>query len=242
MADKISYDYMVDSQEVDFTLRATVSSIVNAILGVAGVDARQRGFGVEVLNEQNYSWVLSRMAIELESRPLQFTMCQIETWINTYSRVLSTRNFMLTDAKGKVFGRAVTQWCMIDLTARTPVDLTKLVDEHNQSLVDRPSPIDKPRKIVGVHPQQTAEHRVVYSDIDYNQHVNTLRYVDMIFDRLPLSTFDGDGTMRMDIHFIHECRYGQLLTVGYEQRERLSLFEIQTEEGVAAVRASVEWR
>lgn len=242
MADKSLYDYRVDPQQVDFTLRLTVPALVDAILNVAGIDARRKGFGIDALQSDNYSWVLSRMALELDSRPGQYTDYRIATWINEYGRVLSTRNFTAEDRDGRVFARAVTQWCMIDLSRRTPVDLTAIVASHSQALADIPSPAEKPRKIHGVVAQQTDCHRVVYSDIDFNRHVNTLRYMDMMFDMLPIETFETDGAMRMDIHFLHECRYGQNLAIGYEQRDRLSLFEISDDAGVAAVRASLEWR
>lgn len=242
MAGITTYEYRVDPQQVDFTLRATVPALVNAILNVAGIDAQRKGFGVDALQADNFSWVLSRMAIEFDSRPAQYADYCISTWINEYGRLLSTRNFTVADASGHVFGRAVTQWCMIDLAARTPVDLTAIVETHAHALVDIPSPAEKPRKVLRVAPGCTKSHEVVYSDIDFNRHVNTLRYLDMMFDMLPIETFEEDRPLRMDIHFLHESRYGQTLNVGYEQRGSLALFEIAAQEGMPAVRASLEWK
>ena len=220
MAEKSHYNYRVEPQDVDFTLRATIPSLGSAILNTAGVDAHGKGFGVDALNADNHSWVLSRMAVEFDSQPTQYTDYTIATWINEYGRVLSTRNFTLTDAAGTEFGRAVTQWAMIDL----------------------PSPTDKPRKIREVNPAQTVEHKVVYSDIDFNRHVNTMRYIEMMIDMLPVELLMQETPVRFDIHFLRECRYGQTLSVGYEQRGRTALFEIRSDEGTPAVRASIEWK
>lgn len=55
---------------------------------------------MDALNADNHSWVLSRMAVEFDSQPTQYTDYTIATWINEYGRVLSTRNFTLTDAAG----------------------------------------------------------------------------------------------------------------------------------------------
>ena len=215
MAEKSHYNYRVEPQDVDFTLRATIPSLGSAILNTAGVDAHGKGFGVDALNADNHSWVLSRMAVEFDSQPTQYTDYTIATWINEYGRVLSTRNFTLTDAAGTEFGRAVTQWAMIDL---------------------------KPRKIREVNPAQTVEHKVVYSDIDFNRHVNTMRYIEMMIDMLPVELLMQETPVRFDIHFLRECRYGQTLSVGYEQRGRTALFEIRSDEGTPAVRASIEWK
>ena len=167
MAEKSHYNYRVEPQDVDFTLRATIPSLGSAILNTAGVDAHGKGFGVDALNADNHSWVLSRMAVEFDSQPTQYTDYTIATWINEYGRVLSTRNFTLTDAAGTEFGRAVTQWAMIDLQSRSAIDLSWVGDAHADAIVDAAPPTDKPRKIRAVSPTATAEHRVVYSDIDF---------------------------------------------------------------------------
>mgnify|MGYP000833023307 FL=1 len=197
---------------------------------------------MDALNKDNFSWVLSRIAFEFDYRPEEYVKYEIATWISDYGRVLSTRNFTLTDAAGNEFGRAVTQWAMIDLKSRSALDLSWVGDAHADAIVDAPSPTDKPRKIRDVDPAQTVMHKVVYSDIDFNRHVNTMRYIEMMIDMLPLEMLMQEAPVRFDIHFLRECRYGQTLAVGYEQRGRTALFEIRNDAGTAAVRASIEWK
>lgn len=242
MAEKSLYKYRVEPQDVDFTLRATLASLGSSILNTAGVDAYGKGFGVDVLNADNHSWVLSRMAIEIDRRPEQYTDYTVATWISDYGRVLSTRNFTLTDAAGREFGRAVTQWAMIDLTTRSAVDLSWVGRQHDGAVVPVPPPAEKPRKIREVAPTQRMEHRVVYSDIDFNRHVNTMRYIEMMLDMLPVELLTSEAPVRLDIHFLKECRLGQTLTVGCEQRAHGALFEISGDGTTAAVRACVEWK
>ena len=158
------------------------------------------------------------MAVEFDCQPTQYTDYTVATWISDYGRVLSTRNFTLTDAAGREFGRAVTQWAMIDLQSRSAIDLSWVGDAHADAIVDVAPPTDKPRKIRAVSPTATAEHRVVYSDIDFNRHVNTMRYIEMMLDMLPVDMLTQEAPVRLDIHFLKECRFGQTLTVGCELR------------------------
>ncbi len=241
-AQKSLYRYRVEPQEVDFTLRATIPALGSAVLNTAGTDAHGKGFGVDTLNADNHSWVLSRIAFEFDSRPGQYADYTIATWISDYGRVLSTRNFTLTDAAGNEFGRAVSQWAMIDLATRTAVDLSWVGDAHADAIVDVEPPTERPRKIRAVTPTARFEHRVVYSDIDFNRHVNTMRYIEMMLDMLPLERLTAEAPVRMDVHFLKECRYGQTLTVGAELRGDGALFEVCNDEGAVAVRAAVEWR
>lgn len=149
MAEKTGYTYYADPQQVDFTLRMTVPALANEVLNTAGVDAQRKGFGIDKLNKENRSWVLSRMAIEIDDRPEQYSSYEIVTWVNEYNRMLSTRNFTLHDAAGREFGRAVTQWCIIDLGARKAIDLNTVIGTCADSIVDAPSPTEKPRKVTG---------------------------------------------------------------------------------------------
>lgn len=243
MAEKTTYTFRVDPQWVDFTMRASISALTNAVLGVAGTDAQRKGFGTDTLNKENYSWVLLRMAVEYDRRPEQYTDLRITTWVSDYGRMMSTRNFTLEDGEGREIGRVVTQWCMIDLTTRRPIDLTTpaVADTYGKFIVDCPSPTEPPRRLGAVEPTDRVERDVVYSDIDFNRHVNTLRYIDMMLDRLPIESFIEERPLRLDLNFLHECRYGQRLEIGHRRDEKCDLFEISSE-GTAAVRARLEWR
>ena len=241
MAAPTLYTCRVEPQDVDFTLRATIPALGAAVLNIAGVDAHGKGFGVDALNADDRSWVLSRIAFEFDSRPGQYADYTVATWISDYGRVLSTRNFTLADVEGREFGRTVSQWAMIDLKTRAAVDLSGVGREHDDAVVDIAPPTDRPRKIREVHLEKIVQHPVVYSDIDFNRHVNTMRYIEMMLDMLPIEWLSREEPVRLDVHFLRECRYGQTLSVGCELQERGALFEVCAEPGVAAVRASVVW-
>ena len=52
MAEITTYNYRIEPQDVDFTLRASAASIINYMLNVAGMDAHNKGFGVDVRIEK----------------------------------------------------------------------------------------------------------------------------------------------------------------------------------------------
>lgn len=242
MIEKSVYQEYLEPHGVDFTLHATIASLGEVILNRAGEDAHRHGFGIDVLFPQNLTWVLSRMSMEFEWRPEQYSHYKLETWVSDYNRILSTRNFVLSDEQGEVFGHAVTQWTMIDMKKRSFVDLTDVCEAHNTAIVDEPSPIERPRKIRNVSPTRYTQHQVVYTDIDFNRHVNTMRYIEMMLNMLPLERLTEQRPVRVDVHFLHESHYGQVLTIGLEEREGSDWFEVKAEDGTPCVRASFEWK
>ena len=244
MGQKATYNFNATPEKVDFTLHETIEAICADILNVAGADAKKNGISADVLMQQNRSWVLSRLSVELDRQPEQYEDYNILTWVNPHtSRFISTRNFELTDRSGEVFGRALSQWCVIDFVRRMPVVLEEVEGLFSPDYYcDEPSPCEAPRKVRGIEPSVTRLHEVRYSDIDFNRHVNTMRYIRMMLNTLPIEYLTDNHPMRLDIHFAKECHLGQVLTIGYEQRDNISLFEIRADDGTVACTAAIEWK
>ncbi len=238
--EKSIFKYNIEPQYVDFTNRVSVSSICDLVLHAAGEDAHMRGFGIDALADNNYGWVLSRMAIELDYMPVEYSAFTLYTWISDYNRLSSTRNFSLVDVEGREFGRAVSQWCMIDYATRMPVDMNTMAKAHEGNMVDAPSPCERPRRIGVVTSEPIVEHRVVYSDIDFNRHMNTMRYIDIIFDTLPIDIPEQLNAFRLDMNFMKEARYGDNLSLMAEERDGVRMYEYRNDSGDALCRMALE--
>lgn len=240
MATISSYPFTIQPENVDFTLRASVASIISYMLNVAGTDAHRKGFGVEALQGHSFTWVLSRLAVDINTQPRQYTDIEIDTWVNEFNRLSSTRNFKMRVGED-VVAAGVSQWCMLNMETRQVVDMSLLKDTYERAMVAESSPIAAPARLRPSEPTSTSERKVVYSDIDFNRHVNTLRYVDMVFDAIPLERIEHNNGMRIDFNFIAEARYGETLTVGCSEQENIYQFEISSE-GKTLCRARVEFK
>ena len=242
MENQTTYRYQVATQNVDFTLRATIDSLGNYILNTAGIDAQGKGFGVDVLSPKNLTWVLSKLVLEIDSRPEQFADFDLTTWVNQNSRLVSTRNFTLADSDGNIFCRAFSQWCMLDFDTRMPVDMNTLAKVHDGTIVDCPSPCERPRRLGAVKSEPIAEHKVVYSDIDFNRHMNTMRYIDLIFDSMPIEVPEKLEAWRMDVNFMREALYGDHLRLKSDAGDNAASYEFENQAGEALCRFAFEFK
>ena len=240
MAEISTYNYRIEPQDVDFTLRASASSIINYMLNVAGVDADKKGFGVERLQNKSCTWVLSRLGVEIIAQAEQYSPIELDTWVNEFNRLSSTRNFRIR-LGDNLLAAGVSQWCMINMETRSVVDMSLLRETYEEAMVDTPSPIAAPARLRPTEPTTTTSRPVAYSDIDFNRHVNTLRYVDMVFDAIPLELIERNAGMRIDFNFIAEARYGETLTVGSSAEGNIYQFEISSD-GKTLCRARVEFK
>lgn len=240
MAEKAYFKYSVEPQSLDFTSRLKSPSLIMSALNAAGADAHNKGFDYVDMEADKHTWVLGRMAIEVFSRPKQYSAYEIETWISGYNRILSTRNFKMRNEEGALFAVMTSQWAMLDTETRASVDLTRTAKFHEEYMVADEPPCAAPCRLRGVADGEEYHHTVRYSDIDFNRHMNTIRYVEMIFDRLPIEAIAEDRPFRLDLHFLHEAVLGEELTIAVKEEEGVRLFEISTAEN-PCVRAAVRF-
>ena len=96
-----TYQFVAEPFHVDFNGRLTMGVLGNHLLNCAGFHASDRGFGIATLNEDNYTWVLSRLAVELDEMPYQYENFSVQTWVENVYRLFTDRNFAIIN-KDKV--------------------------------------------------------------------------------------------------------------------------------------------
>lgn len=239
IVDKGYYIYTIEQRDVDFTGRATHVDLTGYILRAAGDDADKNGFGVSDLNLDNCSWVLSRMCVEYFRRPVVGEQITVVTWVNEINRMMTTRNMTVTDGEGEAVAKAVTQWAVIDMDKRIALDIRQHVN-YDDSLMEEPCPVEKPVRVPRLKTEPAFVKRVSYSDIDFNRHMNAMKYLEWMIDALPINCLLDREMRRMDMNFLHEARYGQQLRMAFEDGER-SLFEISGEDGMPLCMAALTW-
>ena len=218
-----------------------MAAIIGYMLDVAGEDADRKGFGISALDSDSTTWVLSRLAVDIEAQPKQYEEIAIDTWVNEFNRLSSTRNFRIHRGEECV-AKGVSQWCMLNMETRQAVDMSLLKETYMQAMVEEPSPISAPARLRPITPVGSASRPVVYSDIDFNRHVNTLRYIDLIFDNVPLKLIEKNEGLRIDINFIAEALYGETLTICWAQEGNIWNFEISSSPERVLCRAKVEFK
>lgn len=225
MKDKVgTYTFVAEPFHVDFTGKLFMGVLGNHLLNSAGFHATERGFGIAEMNESNYTWVLSRLAVEMMDMPSDYETFSVDTWIENVYRLFTDRNFTIYGKDGKVYGYARSVWAMINLDTRKPADLLAL---HGQGLVDyietdKICPIEKPGRIKVTQQMPLRTIEVYYNDIDINGHVNSIKYIEHILDLFPKQWFAEKKVARFEMAYVAESYYG----------DTLSFFRDEVDEGI----------
>src|SRR5574344_1077413 len=74
-----SNSYMAEPFDADFRGRLKMGVLGNYCLNSANAHADSHGFGIDYLNANNYTWVLSRITFEINEMPGEHEQFTIET-------------------------------------------------------------------------------------------------------------------------------------------------------------------
>ncbi len=222
-----TYSYKVTLQDVDFTKKLKITRLIGYLLETAGRNAFENHFGIQHLQTDNFTWVLSRIAVEMNRFPLQDEEFAVETWIENAGRLFTTRNFCIKDTVGNIIGASTSIWAMIDMKTRRATDLT---NEYASFVVDKPALCNRPRKMPPIQTDPLFEYKVKYSDIDLNYHANSAKYIEWLLDMIddPTIFFKNNHISRFELYYMTEALLGDNLAFYKEEKsENEILFEIK---------------
>ena len=222
MLDKVGkYEFLAEPFHCDFSKRLFMGHLGNHLLNAADFHSNDRNFGMNYLNTINKTWVLSRLAIEMDEMPAAYTRFYVETWVENAMRFFTNRNFKVTDVNdGRVYGYGRSVWAMIDTETRQPADLFDINDGDikNYILSDKECPIAKSSRVrMSDNAELVRTIDTNYSDIDVNGHVNSVKYIEHVLDLWDLDWYKSHCLKRLEIAYVAESHQGDKLSFYREQ-------------------------
>ena len=220
--DKVGvYSFMAEPFHCDFGGRLFMGHLGNHMLNAADFHSTDRGFGMKYLMTIQRSWVLSRLAIEMNEMPEQYTRFNVETWVENAMRFFTSRNFRVCSSDGeKVYGYGRSIWAMIDTETRQPTDIFDIDNGaiNNWIVKDKECPIDKGGRVkMGDSAELVRTIDTFYNDVDINGHINSVKYIEHVLDLWPLDWYRSHHIKRFEIAYVAEAHGGDQLSFYREQ-------------------------
>lgn len=213
-------EYLIHSYEVDVGGKLTLSGLCHFMQESAWNHAEHLGLGYSHLLEKNLAWILSRQLIRVADMPEWGDKIIIATWPSGRDRLYCYRDFKISDTTDRVLARGTTAWFVIDMATRKPQRTDSYY--HLASVDLDPSSPPKPEKISLVRPTgETTSVRVGYRDMDVNEHVNNVRYIDWIIDSYPFDFLKTHRPSEIEINYLAEALIADDLSVETEKRDDL---------------------
>ena len=237
---KYNYEYEIKYQEVDGEKKLRLFNLENYLLEVAGTVADDLGFGIQALHPRGLTWILTRLSVEMYELPTHCEKVRFETWIESNAHMLSTRDFRIykqgSEEEWILIGQCKSVWAVLDLEKREIVNCFD--DPIFEGCVDgEVIEMSRVRMTTIPEPTGSAPHKIVYSDIDYNGHCNSCRYLQAMTDAF-LPSYYG-RKVRLDINYSKEAMLGETLQTYYLVTEEGVQYQQKNEAGETSCSAKI---
>ncbi len=246
-ADVWTESFRVHSYEVGPHGHASIQTLCNYFQEAAGNHAEALGVSRDAMLTRGTAWVLMRLRMQVDHYPAWKDTVQLETWPSGIDGLFATREFVLRDAEGTALGCGTSAWAVIDVARRRP---TRVPDDlYAIEPPDRARPLAFASRRVPALERVDHARRfdVRFSDLDLNEHVNNVRYVEWAIEALPEATLTAQYPVEVDIAFRAETTFGARIVTEAQQipeaEETVFLHAVRhAADGRLAAQARTRWR
>jgi acyl-ACP thioesterase len=201
--------FLLSFRDIDRSDRLTLAATFDYFQEVAIHHAERLGVGREAMAKSGQVWILSRISVLIERRPKYREAITVRSWPRGWEKLFAIRDYDILDALGTPIVRGRSGWLIVDIEKRRPLRPQSVI-EHVPLNAD----LNALPEAIGLVPQENliraGERQALYSDIDYNGHVNNARYIQWIQDMVEPEILEHAEQMRFDINYLSEIKGGSV--------------------------------
>ena len=200
---------------IDRSDRLTLDAVFQFFQEAAISHAVRLGVGREAMAETGQVWIISRMTVQVDRRPKYCETVTLRSWPCGFDRLFAIRDYQIVDKDEKPLISARSAWLVIDIEKRRPIRPQSIMgilplNEGLEALSpEAGAVVSLPERGDSPDMQKAAERKALYTDIDYNGHVNNVRYIQWIEDSLDPVILENADRMRLDINYLNEIISGE---------------------------------
>ncbi|MBR2353372.1 MAG: hypothetical protein IKA76_02590 [Clostridia bacterium] len=234
---KYSESYRTRWHDTDAERRVSPSQLLVYMQETSNGHTATAGLPLDDLRDQKHlAFILSKLRLEIYRPLYAFEDIRVETWTSPSRGFSSLRSFRILRGD-EVIASADSTWALVgteDGALHKSGESGYAFEDEEAVTLSLPNRIRFP---AGIPLKKIGERRVVYSDLDYNMHMNNTRYPNMLCDFLPMEEI---GRIRgMVLSYLHEGAFGSTLTVLSAKEGENRYFRTLDENGTACLEAQI---
>ncbi len=231
---KFTYRIKTNWHDTDANRCVRPSKIVEYMQETANRQCEDSGLPLDWLrDEHGLAFILGAISLNIKKPLHAYENIEVRTWCKEAKSYIFNRYFEI-ERDGEIVAEAASTWVLIDINKKTMVRADHYDIFGGKFYYDEPIDPDTLLKKARV-PKDTAmrevgKRKIVYSDIDYNMHMNNTRYPDMICDYIEeLSAAELPMRIKsLSLSYLKESALGATLTVSRSEIDESGMLYVRT--------------
>ncbi len=181
------------------------------------------------LYRQGYGWVLASARIEIIKHPHAGTDLTIDTWISEIVKFRAQREYIVKDNDDNILAKAQKKWIYFDIKTRRIARVSDEIKAKWPVVAQKVIEQDFSKPLTEIEPDREDIVCVRRSDMDMNNHVNNIKFIEWIDETLPEEFFDKE-IKYFEGHFLSEAHKGDKIKVeaSTDKNENIVLMDNNT--------------
>lgn len=210
-------NYKVSYADIDRFNELSIVSLIKYLENVAFSHSNNVGFGLDRLHNLNSAWLLCQWIITFDRYPSYNDFFKIKTWISSFNKIRTIREFLILDNANNIYGRAASQWVFFDMKNKKPAKIPQEAIDSFKTNENRAIDFSfsKIEKLSSEDKTKIIEIR--RSDIDIYNHVNNKRYIEWMEEVIPDHIYNNYKLTACNILYVKESKYGTTIHSSLEK-------------------------
>lgn len=232
---KYTRTYTVNWHDTNANREATPSKLLTYMQETANWHLRDSGTSLDTLrDEKGLAFLLSRISILFHKPLYTGDVIEVTTWVCQGRGFGFDRCFEIV-CNQEMVAQAHSVWALLDLKTRRMLRTSEFSYGFTSEEPIKADFISRVHIPSSVSMQEAGRRKIVYSDIDYNMHMNNCNYPDMLCDFVP--NVEQLRLRAIALSFVREAGYGQTLRLERGEREDGYYFRALQDEGGVCLEA-----
>ncbi len=166
------------------------------------------------------AWVYTKYRMQLFEKAGYDAPLDIECWIEDTRHSFTVYHAIEIRKRGILMARGRLESCLVDMNSGRICRLDRI--GYDPVLALSRMNVTEPFGKIAYQQDNTVEiyrHKVRYTDLDNNRHMNNLRYIPLFIDAYDLEYLDTHTLTDIEINYREQCFYDDELKICLENEE-----------------------
>jgi medium-chain acyl-[acyl-carrier-protein] hydrolase len=224
------HDFEFNIRDINKNTELTNRSILEFFEDIGGYQSDEVGYGLKNIEQTRLSWVLLHWKIKVLKRIKYGDEIHVKTWSRGSVRACCYRDYEIYNKNGELCVIATSKWTLIHLEK----GLMRLTDELvSKYQTEEKSVFDNFNFERLKEPENSIlafEYTVQRRDIDINNHMHNICYLDLAYEALPQEIYETTSFDNVEIMYKTGALLGNKLKCFYSNVNNEIFVTIKSED------------
>lgn len=228
----VENEYTVKLSDIGRDNKATNKALLSYLEDTGGTHSNIAGYGIFDIPKTHLTWLLLEWKLQVIRRPNYAEKIRVKTWSRNSVKCYAYRDFEVCDEQENIIAKAASKWVLVDTEkgkiVRIEEDLLNKYKPEIDKVVFTNEEFEKimePEKY-----SSEIEYTVRRADIDVNNHMHNLNYLELANEALPEEIYIEEQFDNVRITYKREIKLGETVKCKYAYENEKHIITVKSED------------